>query len=85
MSNTSKRRKLSKAEIKAYEARRAAERARVQHAEAASEVPIGVMSAEETYIWGRDEEYSVVRDDLIRLGIIVAILFVILIGLAFVL
>lgn len=86
MANTESRRKRSKAEIKAYEARRAAERARIAHRSDANEGDtVVVASADHTYVLSRDEEYAVVREDLIRLGIIVAVLLAILIALTFIL
>lgn len=72
-----RRRKLSRAEIKAYEARRAAERRRLalQRAEAAAaEAPIT-----HSYTMTRDDEYAVIRSDLIRLGWICAVLVVLLV------
>ena len=75
-SASQRRRKLSRAEIKAYESRRAAERRRiaVQTAEAASEDSPVVHS----YSLTRDDEYAVIKSDLIRLGWICAVLAVLL-------
>ncbi len=85
MANTESRRKRSKAEIKAYEARRAAERARVAHRTADNDAgEVVVTTADHTYVMSRDDEYAVVREDLIRLGIIVAVLLAVLIAMTFI-
>jgi hypothetical protein len=66
---------FSRAELKAYEARRAEEVRRV---------PIGPAGAEgvpvrRSYALTRDEEYAVIRADLRRLLLIVLVLFAILV------
>ncbi len=75
------RSKLSKAELKAYRARRAAERQRVALADSATNetrqtVDVG---AGTSYTMTRDEEWLVIKRDLRRLLIIVAVLVVLLI------
>ncbi len=75
-SSSQKRRKLSRAEIKAYEARRAAERRRLAvqtDTVVASDIPI-----EHSYSITRDEEFAVIKSDLVRLGWIVVVLLVLL-------
>lgn len=76
------RSKLSRAELKAYEARRAAERRRIAAHHASDEVvELGTsLGVEHSYTMSRDEEFDVIRSDLKRLGIIVAILIVALIA-----
>jgi hypothetical protein len=76
------RSKLSRAELKAYEARRAAERRRIAtHTASSDVVELGTpLSVEHSYTMSRDEEFEVIRSDLKRLGIIVAILAVALLG-----
>lgn len=76
------RSKLSRAELKAYEARRAAERRRISTHAATGEVVEGptTLSAEHSYTMSRDEEFAVIRSDLKRLGIIVAILVAMLVA-----
>lgn len=75
------RTKLSKAELKAYEARRAAERLRIAtHTASGNEVELDTpITAEHSYTMSRDEEFAVIRSDLRRLAIIVAILIVALV------
>jgi hypothetical protein len=72
------RRQLSRAELKAYEARRAAERRRVSAATAGADAEAAAIlhadQAELTYEMTRDEEFAVIRSDLRRLLIIVAVL-----------
>jgi cobalamin biosynthesis Mg chelatase CobN len=78
--------KVSRAEIKAYESRRAEERRRLMNAAAqpepsAEHAQAYARSIEITYEMTRDEEFAVIRGDLIRLLMIVAVLFVVLAGL----
>lgn len=71
-------RPISRAELKAYEARRAEESRRI----AAPQVPTdGVSSAvaRHAYTMSRDEEYSVIRSDLRRLLMIVIVLTAVLV------
>lgn len=75
---------LSKAEIKAYEARRAAESRRalvttdVSAATAGGSTP-AVRSTRRGYAMTRDEEYVIIRSDLRRLLFILAVLAVVLV------
>ncbi len=71
------RRKLSRAELKAYESRRAAERRRLAIQTATSQGEDGA-PIEHSYSITRDDEYGVIKSDLVRLGWIVGILFVLL-------
>jgi hypothetical protein len=77
------RRQLSRAELKAYESRRAAERRRIStvtdNADAEAQALLGPNTAELTYEMTRDEEFAVIRSDLMRLLVIVAILLVMLV------
>jgi hypothetical protein len=73
---TQQRRKLSRAELKAYESRRAAERRRLAVQTAAAQDDDSPI--EHSYSITRDDEYGVIKGDLIRLGWIVGILLVIL-------
>jgi hypothetical protein len=70
------RNKLSRAEIKAYEARRAEERRRLALHEADDEPEI---SGSMAYTISRDDEYAVIKSDLVRLGWIVGILLALLV------
>ncbi len=75
--------RISEAQLQAYRARRAS-------AAAAQPTPAPAGTAEParpvTSRWGRvDEEYAMIRADLIRLGAITAVMFAILIVLWFVL
>lgn len=82
------RRQLSRAELKAYEARRAAERRRVSATGAGEADALAALHpepAELTYALTRDEEFAVIRSDLMRLLVIVAILLVLLAGFTIVL
>lgn len=90
MSNKSSRRprtrkELSRAELKAYEARRADERRRIGTANAAQQTAAVVAPVEHSYQMSRDEEFTVIKSDLIRLGIILAVIAVLLLILTFVL
>lgn len=75
------RTKLSKAELKAYEARRAAERRRIAtHTPSGDVVELDTpITVEHSYTLSRDEEFAVIRSDLKRLAVIVAILLVALV------
>ena len=81
------RKELSKAELKAYEARRADERNRIGTARAdQAEVIAPVMpSVEHSYALSRDEEFAVIKSDLMRLIVILAVIAVIMVVLTFVL
>ena len=73
-----KRTRLSRAEIKAYEARRAEERRRLAlHAEDedAEDRPDST-----AYSIARDDEFEVIKSDLVRLGWIVGVLMLLLVG-----
>ena len=75
------RSKLSRAELKAYEARRAAERRRIASATATENVATPVSATtEHSYTLSRDEEFSVIRSDLKRMGMVVAVLAVLLLA-----
>lgn len=72
------RKQLSKADLKAYESRRAAERRRIATASPNPLTPTepAKVSIEHSFALSRDEEYSVIKSDLTRLLMIVAVLFV---------
>lgn len=81
------RKELSRAELKAYEARRADERKRIgtgsiSNLEAGKPVSIPV---EHSFAMNRDEEFTVIKADLYRLLIILAAISVIMIVLTFLL
>lgn len=81
------RKQLSKADLKAYESRRAAERRRIS---TASPNPLGPtepahISVEHSFTMSRNDEYSVIKADLTRLLLIVAALLVALVVLTIVL
>lgn len=67
------RRQLSKAELKAYQARREDEMHRLGPT-AAAEARSLPSSARRTYTLGRDEEFSIIRSDLRRLMLILVCL-----------
>ena len=76
--DTKKRAKLSRAEIKAYEARRAEERRRLAlHAE---DEDIQGRADSTAYSIARDDEFEVIKSDLVRLGWIVGVLVLLLVG-----
>lgn len=77
---TGTRRQLSRAEIKAYEARRAAEVNRVGAAPVGALEPSDAPSgpSRRTYALSRAEEFSIIRSDLRRLLLILAVLIVLL-------
>ena len=82
------RRQLSRAELKAYESRRAAERRRISagdSTDAEAQALIGPNTAELTYEMTRDEEFAVIRSDLMRLLVIVGILLALLLAFTIVL
>lgn len=71
------RRELSKADLKAYESRRAAERKRVRDETTDAQVQAAArpaVSTQQSFELTRDEEFRVIRSDLIRLLYIMAIL-----------
>jgi hypothetical protein len=76
------RAQLTKAEIKAYEARRASESRRALIVPDASATPGVAPTARRSYALTRDEEYVIIRSDLRRLLMILAVLIVVLIGCA---
>lgn len=82
--STTTGRKLSRAELKAYRSRREAERRRIAAAQAevqeqATKPQRPIASGSDTsYMMTRDEEFMVIRQDLYRLLIIVAVLLVLL-------
>jgi hypothetical protein len=81
------RRQLSRAEIKAYEARRAAEVNRIGSAPTGAlepEAPIGT-PMRRSYVMSRAEEFAIIRSDLRRLLIILSLLVALLIAATFVL
>lgn len=81
------RKQLSKADLKAYESRRAAERRRISTA-STNPVPRtdeAKTAVEHSFVLSRDDEYSVIKSDLMRLLIIVATLLVALLVLTLVL
>lgn len=83
-SNIRRRSRLSRAEIKAYEARRAEERRRL--ALQTGDDKERVERQESTaYSMARDDEYGVIKSDLVRLGWIVGVLTLILVGATFML
>lgn len=70
---------FSKAELKAYEARRAEEIRRVPAGSAAADTAAGgTASVRRTYALSRDEEYAIIRGDLRRLLLILAVLALVL-------
>lgn len=77
---TSKRRtrkELSKADLKAYESRRASERKRVTAESEAAEartVRVPEVASQHTLDLTRDQEFRIIRSDLIRLLYIMGIL-----------
>ena len=78
-----KRTRLSRAEIKAYEARRAEERRRLAlHTEDDEHKDRQDSTA---YSMARDDEFDVIKSDLVRLGWIVGVLTLMLAGATFVL
>lgn len=81
------RKQLSKADLKAYESRRAAERRRISAAAGNTVAPTEPvnLTVEHSFELARNQEYAVIKSDLIRLVIILAILVVALIAVTFVL
>lgn len=73
------RNELSRAELKAYEARRADERKRIG-TERANETAVATVAApvEHTYAISRDDEFAVIKSDLLRLLVILVVILVIL-------
>ncbi len=77
--STSRRRsRLSRAEIKAYEARRAEERRRL--ALQTNDEEVAARPDSTGYTMTRDDEFSVIKSDLVRLTWIVGILLAMLAG-----
>jgi hypothetical protein len=72
-SSSRRRPRLSKAEIKAYESRRAAERRRLALRQQ-EEAEQAVSQDSTAYSITRDDEYGVIKSDLVRLGWIVLVL-----------
>lgn len=79
------RKELSRADLKAYEARRADEQRRIGTAQAAQQAATVVVPVEHSYALSRDEEFAVIKSDLIRLAIILAVIAVLLVVLTVVL
>lgn len=81
------RKQLSKADLKAYESRRAAERKRISTVSPKALAPTDPahVSVEHSFSMSRDDEYSVIKADLVRLLIIVAALLVALVVLTIIL
>ncbi len=78
------RTRLSRAEIKAYEARRAAERARISSsAPSDSHEAESSEALQHSYSMTRDDEFLVIKSDLIRLLWIVGVLLVVLVAASF--
>lgn len=71
-------RPISKAELKAYQKRRAEESRRIAIPQAEGETVTNVL-VRHAYTLSRDEEFAVIRSDLIRLLKILAFLFVVII------
>ena len=84
---TKTRKRLSKADLKAYESRRAAERHRVALTTPNPVAPADSahVASEHSFAMTRDEEYRVIKSDLVRLIIILAILLAVLVVLTFIL
>ena len=76
-SKTKSRQQISRAELKAYEARRAAEVRRVPVAGSAT---VESAPTRRSYVLSRDEEYAIIRSDMRRLLTILAILVVVLVA-----
>lgn len=75
-----RRSRLSRAEIKAYESRRAEERRRLAlHSEDKEDERDNRVDST-TYYMARDDEFDVIKSDLIRLSWIVGVLLVMLAG-----
>jgi len=74
-------RQVSRAELKAYEARRAEEGHRVAAPQLSGEgtAAPSATATRRVYVLTRDEEYKIIRGDLRRLLLIVAILVLVLI------
>jgi hypothetical protein len=75
-SGSRRRSRLSRAEVKAYEARRAAERRRLSLHDTDAERSDTASPIAHSYSITRDDEFAVIRADLIRLGWIVGVLLV---------
>ena len=73
------RKDLSRADLKAYEARRADEQRRIGTANAAQQAAAITAPIEHSYELSRDEEFTVIKSDLIRLAIILAVIAVLLV------
>lgn len=81
------RKELSKADLKAYEARRADERKRIGSANTDTEpaaTPV-IVPVERTFAISRDDEFAVIKADLMRLLVILGLIAVILVVLTFIL
>ena len=74
------RKELSKADLKAYEARRADERKRIGTANTVAEPTVTPVIAhvEHTYAISRDDEFAVIKADLMRLLVILGLIAVIM-------
>jgi hypothetical protein len=78
-SGSRKRGRLSRAEIKAYEARRAAERRRLSVHDNEVEASDSSSPIAHSYTITRDDEFGVIKSDLMRLGWIVGVLLIVLV------
>jgi hypothetical protein len=81
------RKELSKADLKAYEARRADERKRIGTANTVAEpsaTPV-IARVEHTYAISRDDEFAVIKADLMRLLVILGVIAAIMVVLTVVL
>ncbi len=72
-------RQISRAELKAYEARRAEEGRRVDAPQLQGDAASTSAAPRRVYVLTRDEEYRIIRSDLRRLLIIVGILITVLV------
>lgn len=79
------KRRLTRAELKAYESRRAAERQRIAARSDHVEIDmnprlLGDDIVDTSYTMTRNDEFEVIRADLLRLGVIVVLLLVLLVA-----
>lgn len=77
------RSQLTKAELQAYEARRADERKRVGAAQEGEAAAVAVATprhgVEHSFELNRDDEFAIIRSDLMRLLVVMAIIVVLLV------
>lgn len=79
------KRKLTRAELKAYESRRAAERQRIAARRDEVEIHVGPQLLSDdvvdtSYTMTRNDEFEVISADLKRLGMVVALLLILLVA-----